>query len=130
MLLCVPPMLHILVLRFLHIFACSSHSVVFFFFFFRKEHTTICSFFSIERGHILNGAVLISGKFSVERERKFILLKQKYCHRCDIKTCCTCLILSQYVGREMYTTSLGFFPVEAGWLEGSEAKLLRKGLSL
>lgn len=70
---------------------------------FRKEYTTVCSFFffSIERSHILNDKVLIFGKFSVERERKLILLKEKYCQRCDIKTSWGCLVLSQDLGGEM-----------------------------
>lgn len=71
---------------------------------FRKEYTTVCSFFfffSIERSHILNDKVLIFGKFSVERERKLILLKQKYCQRCNIKTSWGCLVLSQDLGGEM-----------------------------
>ena len=97
MLLCLPPLLHIMFLRFINIFACTATCS------FRKEYTTVCSFFffSIERSHILNDKVLIFGKFSVERERKLILLKEKYCQRCDIKTSWGCLVLSQDLGGEM-----------------------------
>ena len=81
-------------LIFLHVAAtCSFYEGIY--------YNLFIHFFSIERSYILNDEVLIFGKFSVERERKLILLKQKYCQRCDIKTCRVCLVLSQDLGGEM-----------------------------